>query len=141
MPIILWDKLCNENDLKYLLKNGELDDRAVNIYEKLQDSIIDTFGISDNMQMLLAKKKKAEILYHDILVNGNKFKQLQLNVLESEIEQLEKKQPKGDVITSIIAIEKNMGFKIDYKTLTIREFYNYSNFLSKLNEKQKEVVK
>ena len=139
MPIVLWDKLCETSDLKYLVINGEIDERAISIYDKIQSEIIDVFGISEQLLKVIRKKIELEKLYFKLLIKNEKTVQLQINHLEAEIEQLEKQNKQGnDIHLSIMSIEKFQGVKLDFKTLTIREYYNYSLFIKKQNESIKQ---
>lgn len=140
MPIILWDKLCNENDLKYLLKSGELDDRAVSIYENIYDQIIKNFGISEKYKQILRLQIKIESLWHDVLVNGNKWKELQANIEEDNLDKLLKlKVDKIDIYESLFSIEKNLNFSIDYDKISIRKYYNYCINIEKTAKRYEKI--
>ena len=46
-PILIWDKITQTGDLKYLLKRGKVTDSAIKHYENINAQLIDNFGISD----------------------------------------------------------------------------------------------
>lgn len=135
MPIVLWDKLCETSDLKYLVVNGEIDERAISIYDKIQSEIIYVFGISEQLKKQLKLEIKLELLWNNILVKGEKWKELEANVLESELENLLKSNKlKVDIYESIASIESSMKISIDYEKLTIRKYYNYCKLIEKRNK-------
>ena len=70
------------------------------------------------------------MLYADQIETGDRSTGWKIEMLELDNAELSNKQTKTDLFESIIAIEKNMGFKIDPKKLTVFEFYKYSKTIA-----------
>jgi acyl carrier protein len=98
--------------------------------KKLQDEIIDTFGVNQDFIKIKNKKKQIELLYCEQIRTGDLSTGWKIEMLELDIEDLQNRQIKSDLYESIIAIEKHLGFKINPKELTVFQFYKYSKTIA-----------
>lgn len=114
--------LHTHKNLKYLHKKQKESNFALIVYEKLNDEIIDTYGASQDYLKKL--NLRIEIALEDD-ITMQEIKQADLEALE------QKKVENLSIDDSIIAIEKQMGFKLIQKETSVREFYNYINQLKK----------
>lgn len=131
MPAKNWFLLHKENDLKYLCKVGKIDYRSLQVYEKLNDEIINTFGISKDFSKQIKLKINIELLYAKMYEKNDKSLELQIFEREKELENLQKVQGNFDIYDSIVAMNKS-GIQCDINTLTYYDLLNYSNSLAKL---------
>jgi len=126
-----WIQCYEQNDLSYLLKRGKLNRYAGLAYDRLQDQIIDEFGVNEKYIEILKARIRIEEMYAKQFKTGDTSNQLLIDLAEEELTALEAKQEKGDLFESLAAMEKNMGFRLQLKEVTVYEFYKYSNFISK----------
>lgn len=101
------------------------------VYEKLNDEIINTFGISKDFSKQIKLKINIELLYAKMYDKNDKSLELQIFEREKELENLQKVQGNFDIYDSIVAMNKS-GIQCDINTLTYYDLLNYSNSLAKL---------
>ena len=131
LPAKNWFLSHKENDLNYLCKVGKIDYRVLQVYEKLNDEIINTFGISKDFSKQIKLKINIELLYAKMYDKNDKSLELQIFEREKELENLQKVQGNFDIYDSIVAMNKS-GIQCDINTLTYYDLLNYSNSLAKL---------
>lgn len=130
----------DSNQLKYLLKNGgKVDYRAKQIYSNLHDEIIDCFGISTDYKKQLKLQINIELMYSKMYAKNDYSMQLQINLLEDELVKLQSTKSNYDLYDSITAMNK-AGINCDINTLTVYDYFKYSNSLLKIS-KQNEATK
>jgi hypothetical protein len=129
-PMYNWIELYEKSDITQLSKTGKVCKRAESVYEKLQDEIINEFGINEDFLRILKLKIQIELLYAEQIESGNKSNQIFIDIKEIDCRDLMNKQTKIDLFETIIAIEKSLGFKINPKRLTVFEFYKYQKVIS-----------
>jgi hypothetical protein len=128
------------NGLKYLLKNGgNIDFRVQSIYESMHDEIIDCFGISTDYKKQLKLQINIELMYSKMYAKNDYSMQLQINLLEDELLKLQSTKSNYDLYDSITAMNK-AGINCDINTLTVYDYFKYSNSLLKIS-KQNEATK
>ena len=126
-----WIDVYENEDFTRLLKHGKLDGFSLVAYEKIQEGIIDAFGISHAYLELLQAKIRIEEMYAKQLKTGDKSNQILIDMAEQEIEKMQITPQKSDLFESIAFIEKFQNFRINSKELTVFEFYKYSQYVSK----------
>lgn len=125
-----WISIYEENDLKHLSKNGKICKRVTGVYERLQDQLMDSFGVNEDYLKILRNKIKIELHYAEQIRTKNRSNQAFIDILEIQNEELQSKKSKGDIYESVIMIEQMMGFKFDVKKISVYDFYKYSQMLS-----------
>ena len=125
-----WINIYEKNDLSYISRTGKLCKRASKVYDKLSDELVDTFGVSEDYMKILRLKIKVEMLWGTIIETKDRSKKVFIDMYEIEIEELKAKNKQSDLFDMIIAIEENIGVKMNYKTLTVYEFHKYAKRLS-----------
>lgn len=138
-PILVWDKLTQTGDLKYLVKRGKLTNSATRHYENINAQLIDNFGISDKYFDILRLRIKIEQMWLKVIDKDERYLIAQIQPLERELEaKMKVDLSKSNIRMSLMAIEKNMSIKLNYNTVTIREFYDYCKFLEEINKQYKD---
>lgn len=131
MPVNNWINIIETGEFRYLSKYGKICKRAHAVYDRIQDEIIDTFGVSDEFLMIRRAEIDAELLRCEIVETGDRTRQIFVDLAEQEIEERQKKMTKADVVESVIWIEKELGLKINIKEITVFEYYKYMEFIQK----------
>lgn len=131
-----WISFSEKGEVKYLLNKGTRIDFAGQIaYQKIQDDMIDTLGISDEYISVLETKIKIEKMYAKLL-NGDRKQLLLIEIEEMELAKLESKgTTKTDLQESLFQIEKIQGVRYNPKEITVFDFYKLAKLVSKNNSK------
>lgn len=129
MPMFNWISVFEENDLSYLSKSGRLYDDSKLIYKDMTRQLIDLAGVSKDYEKILDNKLKAEVYMAEQLQSGGLSKQTFIDILNHETKQLEGQHNKADLYHTVMSIEKNMGFRINPRDITVLEFYKYIDYL------------
>jgi len=129
-PMYNWVSIYEDNDFKFLSKTGKICKRAKKVYDKLQDELINTFGINEDYIKILKNKKAIELYYAEQVRTKRTSNQIFIDILEIKNEELIGKTKKADIYKLIIPIEKEMGFKISVESITVYQFYTYSKAIS-----------
>lgn len=130
IPMYSWINIYEESNLKHISKTGKVCKRAESVYYKMIDELVDNFGVSEDYLRLQSNKVKIEFYYADQIQSGDYSNQVFIEILEIDNQELETQNTKSDLFDSVISIEKNMGFKMDYKTMTVYEFHKYGLFIT-----------
>jgi len=129
----MWNWICfSENgELKYLLHHdGNVDFAGQYAYEKIQDEMIDTFGISQEYLAVMQAKIRIEKMYAKYLA-GDKAMKLLITIEEIDLEKLEKAPTKVDLQETLFQIEQIQGVRYNPKEITVFEFYKLAKLVSK----------
>lgn len=133
MPMYRWINIFEYMELSFILKSerNEMCHRAPNVYQKLQDELIDTFGISDDFLQILKNKIKIEQYYYDQIETGRTSNQILIEMLKIENKELETDKSKADLFEGIHVIGKFFpNVPVDPKTISVYDFHNYSKVIS-----------
>jgi hypothetical protein len=101
-------------------------------YQKLQDDLIDNFGISEDFARILETKIKIEKMY----AKRDKKLALLIEIEEDELARMEAKfaNHKGDMLTGLRQIEDIRKVPTNPREITVYEFYNLAKLVSKNNK-------
>jgi len=129
MPIYNWFKCIDTKDYSYcsserknitedVLKECEI------AFNTCYAEFIYTFGISPELAEIIRIKNKILILKIDIALTGDKSLENFIEIEEIQLnKRLEVKQTKTN--TYKVAIEKYLGFRLNEKEVTVKEYYEY----------------
>ncbi len=138
MPIYNWFKIHETNDLVYMFQTPVKGyDKRTKLYLLMQfnlirDEYLDTFGISHEYRVLLSLKRDLQVYkIQHCLTKNNQFRTL-IALCEGKIKMLEDNntQPENPSITKAY-VEKFMGFRLNEKEVTVKEFYSYIQIMQK----------
>lgn len=131
-----WISFSEKGEVKYLLIKGTKIDFAGQIaYQKIQDEMIDTFGVSNEYLQILQAKIRIEKMYAKMLQSGDKSSRLLIEVEEMELAKLESKTTtKTDLQESLFQIEKIQGVRYNPKEITVFDFFKLAKLVSKNNK-------
>ena len=137
LPLSNWIK-CTSNELTYVRKGEDgNEENDIIAWEKIYDSYIKEYGLSDVYKKLLNAMKKKALLEVDFIITRERFK---LTEIEMQIANLDAMlMNKGSGITieqSLIHLSKWMGSWINVKTITTREYFNLMEEYGKENKRK-----
>jgi hypothetical protein len=123
--------IVNENKVNYLYKSKFAKFFINDALTILQDQLIDAFGVSDTYKRKLKIKIDIEILRLRQLIKNDFSTQIDIEILKKELIALENIKLDGDLMDLKISIENYMKLKIDFKEISVFEFYKYVNNVEK----------
>ena len=136
MPVWNWWKIHETKDLSYLLKEDKkLTHHAEGVFDSIYSDFIRIFGVSENYKQYLNKLVEIELAEIDMLLNDDKSLETFIDIMKVELDDLKSVQGDGTYMDTAIAVEKNMGFKINTKDISVFEFYSYIKSLEKQPKK------
>ena len=124
--------------MSYVRKGKEGNEKSdIEAWQKIYDSYILEYGLSDMYKKLLNAMKKKALLEVDFIITRERFK---LTEIEMQIANLDAMlMNKGSGITieqSLIHLSKWLGSWINVKTITTREYFNLMEEYGKENKRK-----
>ena len=111
--------------------NKKLTFHAADIFDKLYSDFISIFGVSDNYKEYLEKVVEIEIAEIDMVLTKDFSMETFIDIMRIELDDLKASSAGGTYMDGVIAVEKNMGFKMDTKKISVFEYYSYVKSLEK----------
>lgn len=135
MPIYNWFKINETNDLRWVLKdfNAQIGINAkalLNAWNKIFDEFIEVFGIPDKLREIMEMKRDIMILESQVALKGDRTRLPFIEIKRDALEKLLKSEKKGVINQAKIYVEKFMGFRLNEKETSVKEFYGYVNALN-----------
>lgn len=138
MPIYNWFRFAETGDLKFMIaknqgKYNEAD--AQKAYKKVYSDYIDVFGISESFERVLELKKHLMQLRIDKAITGDNFINNYIRMAEIDLEQITKNTGKTNTNETKVHLEKYLGFRLNEKEISVKEYYTYLKVMSNDNRK------
>jgi hypothetical protein len=134
LPIWNWWKIAETGNLIYLHRENDYtkeDYSLVSLWNELQNEYLDVFGITEEFRQMLHLKKKWINAKADYLVTGERFKLTELDIIESDMENVMESKVVVNKDDTIITLERKLGRELDPKKISVKKYYNYINHFSK----------
>lgn len=142
MPIYNWWKVSS-GELMFVLKEGEVKMNAATgkilneKWERIYDSYLLHFGFSEDFLRQLEKKKHIALLDLKMVETDDFTIQTDIDILRIELAQMvEESSGKTDFYETKSMMEMNLGFTLDPRKITVREFYSYIKNLKKYSKQK-----
>jgi hypothetical protein len=126
IPLYNWSKI-NDGDLKFILKNK---DHVVNeeelseAWEKLYDDYIVKRGLSKHYKKLLSLMQQKAVLECDYIITGELFKLTEIEIQEQKLNEIIQKDAIDiSIEKTLIYLSKWIGYRLDWKIITLNEYY------------------
>ena len=133
MPIYNWFKVNSTGDLRFvLIKHRTKYDtiKAKESFESLYSEYIDVFGISDSYVKVLELKARIAELRIDKAITEDSFIQNFINMAEMDLKDLYSQTNKTNTNEVKVHLEKYLGFRLNEKEVSVKEYYTYLNVMS-----------
>lgn len=140
MPLYNWRKCQEGNELIYTrvdLKKGS-ENEDIEAWDNIYDTFLLEFGLGKDYERILDIRTEIALLQCEYVIEDNKFLLNRIKQLEIELKDLVDKPNQTDLDTTIIYIEKWMGFAIREKETTVRKFYKLLREYQKYIEESKK---
>lgn len=137
MPIFNWDK-CQQGDLTFT----RIDDKDVSehldakAWQLLNYEYMEVFGISRSHTKYLMLQKQLICLELELIETGDKFIKNKIRQVREDLQILfvEDEGKKGMTIDqSMIYLSKFMGFRLDKRSMSVKEYFTLLNEYGKKN--------
>lgn len=144
MPIYNWWKVNSTGDLSFVLLEApkkKLSDAKLKSLDKYWQMIfkkyISEFGFSEDFLRQIEKKKQITILTLRMIETDDLSLQTEIDLAHIELLQLiDQSTGQSDFYETKISMERNLGFVLDPKKITVREFYSYVKNLKKYSKQR-----
>ena len=123
MPIALFDSILKTGN--YSLLEGVKESEKEKQWIKVFDEYLVEFGINEAYKKYLQLQSEAIDLYNDAYNKGQKYKATLAEVKTRQAEEALIDTKGGSFDLSVAMVSKFMGFRVDPKTTTVKEFYYY----------------
>ena len=125
MPLYNWNK-CMSGDYYYV----RVDEKQLDLpscekaFKKLYDSYFEIFGIDKKYKEQIEVIKKIALLQCDYLITRDEFKITQIEVENAKLELVKTGSSSNVTLqTTLIYLSKWIGYRLDWKQVTVYEYY------------------
>lgn len=132
MPIYNWFKV-NNGDFRFMLVKHSIKydfDKAKEAFDKLYSEYIDTFGISESYLKVIELKKNISVLKIEMALTGDRFLKNFIRMSEIELNDINSRTNKTNVNEVKVHLEKYLGFRLNEKETSVKEYYTYLNVMA-----------
>lgn len=146
LPLFRWRKINETNELDFLIvksgakANNKLKRLLPVLWDKIYSEFLDTFGINEDFKNIMELRRDILVLKMEIAVSGDRFILNHIRIAEREIEALQVDNNDGSGNSNFVQakamISKFMGFPIDEKTTSVKDFYSYKELYLKENKQR-----
>jgi len=129
MPVYNWFKCIENKEYKYVLVDPKTyiqgaEKEYTDAFKVVYNEYVDTLGVSEQLQDIIAIQNEIWVLKIDKALTGDNFFNTLIELKELElVDKLKVKQSKTN--TAKIAIEKYLGFRVNEREVTVKEYYDY----------------
>lgn len=140
LPIFNWQRIM-KGEIEYsridISKGNEKED--IKNVDLIKDDYYKAFGLGSEYLRLIELQKELAENQINWIISNDEFIRNAINRLELEIKELlERPEEKGNMGESIVSLSKWVGYRIDVKKVSVREFYNMVNMYKKEAEASKK---
>lgn len=150
LPIFNWFRISDTNNLQWLLiDTKELKnikpEVLQHLWKKIFDEFIDTFGVPEKMRLVWELKRDIFVLESELYLTGDRTILTFIDVKNIELNELladEKAESNKQTNLVKVYIEKFLGFQLNEKETTVKEFYTYAEaYKAEINRSQSLSIK
>ena len=126
MPVYNWFKCIDLKDYSYCaIDKNDIDlEKCKEAFSNLYNEFLDTFGINESLKQVIELQNEITILKIDKVLTENNSLQTFIELKQIELnELLTVKSEKTK--TYKVEIEKFLGFRLNEKEVTVKEYYEY----------------
>ena len=132
MPIYNWFKV-NNGDMRFMLikQTTKYDGKKAREYfDKIYSEYIDVFGISESYLKVIELKKNISVLQIEMAITGDRILKNFIKMAQIELNQINSKTNKTNTNEVKVHLEKYLGFRLNEKETSVKEYYTYLNVMA-----------
>lgn len=126
IPLFNWVKI-NAGNLHFIKKNDDCEfteEELSEAWDILFDDYLEKRGLGKAYKKLLEVMKKKTILQCEYIISGDLFKLTEIEIEEEKLKQLISKDGTDmSVEKSLVFLSKWIGYRLDWKIITLTEYY------------------
>jgi hypothetical protein len=126
IPLYNWVQIT-AGELKYLMKNLDENPSEYDLqkgYDELFDDYLIKRGLSKSYKKLLELMKKKTLLECEYIITGEIFKLTEIQLAEETLRgEMAKDKIDISVEKSLVFLSKWIGYRLDWKVVTLSEYY------------------
>lgn len=139
IPLFNWIMINEEKDYGYFNSDGSkiFDvDECNKRLDEMNNEIVKITGYSDEFLILFNMEKEYNKMVSDVIIKKEDELYGLINKKKKEIETFASSLQKGNVSMwdSVASLSKAMGFQVDLKATSVREYISFSMMLKKIVE-------
>jgi len=134
MPVYNWFKIAETADLKFMKASSrtKFDPKiASKKYEEIQRQYFDEFGFGESYEKTLITRANIVNLKIEKAITGNNFLINFIKQAEIDLKDSFRHAEKINILETKIHVEKYIGFRLNDREVSVKEFYTYLNVMSK----------
>lgn len=135
LPAWNWFKISETNDLSYLCF-GKQPKNLQEIWSKITFEFIEYFGISPHMKQVFETQRKILQLETRVALENRKDLTALIEIESSKLKKLSEKENEKKINTVVPFVSKQMGFHIDTKKISTKDFFEYLKMIEQNIEAQ-----
>jgi hypothetical protein len=126
MPVYNWFKCIDLKDYSYCAidKNAIDLEKCKECFSNLYNEFLDTFGINESLKQVIELQNEITILKIDKVLTENNSLQTFIELKQIELDELINVKTEKTK-TYKVEIEKFLGFRINEKEVSVKEYYEY----------------
>ena len=145
IPIWNYWKFSETDDFKYLVICDDTsrqvkfkESKALKAWDNMTSQYIDFFGVNNTYKEILMLNR--EIILNEYIWEARRepISKVYAREAKKQLESLENNLINSNPQDQVFYIEKEMGFRVDIKQMSVKEFYSY---VSNINKYAKEIKK
>lgn len=125
MPLYNWNKCINGDYYYVRIDEKQLDlPECEEAFKKVYESYMNVFGIDRKYKEQIETIKKIALLQCDYLITKDQFKLTQIEVENAKLEMFNGKLASNVTLQqTLIYLSKWLGYRLDWKQVTVSEYY------------------
>jgi hypothetical protein len=136
LPIYNWFRITEDKDYTYLCKYITFSEPYLRLhFEKVYAQYIDFVGISAEYKSYLNKVIELELLEIDYALTNDRYYLTFIKLKQNELDALKKEDEKPQFSMVNAYVSKFMGFSIDQKKVTVKEYFEFVKLMKEQNGK------
>lgn len=143
IPLFNWRRMT-DGDLKYSRINIEKgsDQKDLETFTLLMDQYYEEFGIGEDYKRVLELMVEIAKLQCEYCIDGQAFTLNRITILKEDLKEILERPVEGTLDDCLVYLSKWLGFRLDQKAISVKEFYKYLEAYQKeatiLKEKQQK---
>jgi hypothetical protein len=129
LPMYNWKKIHDTDDLKWLFTDKvEIENtfELETLWSSIYNEYLSEFGLSDDYKEISKIKRRIGMLQADYILKEERLILNHINMEKKALESMYDNTTKGSSFRdSLVHLEKMQGIKINTKTITVADYYNY----------------
>ena len=133
MPIWNWWQMQKTGDLNFIKRNNSKIKKGVlyNIWLKIHDEYLDTYGRSEDYKRILRLTKKKLLKECEYVLTGNRFCLTEMDIIDADLKQNSNDNSTMNNNETIIYLEQKLGRELNPKKISMRKYFDYIKYFNK----------